>query len=182
MEGVKEMGKKKLTRIMMVTLAMIMLVCMPITANAASKGEWESYGGEYCYYDYGVGGYLSDTWAKIDGYWYYFNLIGFIETDWLDDDGTLYYLGSDGSMRTGWFYTNGDWYYAGPDGAVYHDGWFSNGGKWYWLEEGGEMAYSCWKRIDGKWYFFRSTGAMATGTVTIDGTKHRFSSSGAWIG
>lgn len=40
-----------------------------------------------------------------------------------------------------------------------------------WLKDGG-----------GTWYHLEGSGAMATGTVSIDGRRSRFSTSGAWLG
>ncbi len=60
-------------------------------------------------------------------------------------------------------------------------GWQSIGGKWYYFGQSGKMATG-WLQQGSKWYYLKSSGEMATGTVTIDGRKNEFDSSGVWKG
>ena len=59
--------------------------------------------------------------------------------------------------RTGWISYNGNKYYGNSNGVL-KTGWFTSGSS--------------------KYYFYPSTRIMATGTVKIDGTTYKFSSSG----
>jgi len=60
------------------------------------------------------------------------------------------------------------------------DGWYTQGGqKYYYIN--GKKAVG-WIQIASKWYYFNASGVMLTGVVTIDGTHHKFSESGVWMG
>ena len=59
------------------------------------------------------------------------------------------------------------------------NGWFQIDGKWYYYRD--DAPISGWLQTGGNWYYFDSSGAMVTGVVTIDGTHHKFSETGAWI-
>lgn len=84
-------------------------------------------------------------------------------------------------MMTGVLSLSGKYYYLGSDGAQ-KTGWQKPGSYWYYFGESGGAASIGWKKIGGTWYYFKSNGRMVTGTVTIDGKRYRFASSGAWIG
>lgn len=120
---------------------------------------WKQYSGKWYY---GSGGALASGWRSVSGKWYYFHkttramLTGVVQVS-----GKYYFLGSDGAQRTGWQKSGGYWYYFGASGGA---------------------ACIGWKKIGGTWYYFKSNGRMVMGTYTIDGTRYRFASSGAWIG
>ena len=61
-------------------------------------------------------------------------------------------------------------------------GWLKDGSTWYYLDGSGAMLAGRWLNLSGTWYYLTDSGAMATGRVTINGTTHTFSSSGAWLG
>ncbi|MGM9615709.1 MAG: hypothetical protein ACI3W7_09330 [Oscillospiraceae bacterium] len=42
---------------------------------------------------------------------------------------------------------------------------------------------NAWLKSGGYWYWFKSNGVMAASeTLTINGTKYKFNSSGRWVG
>ena len=142
----------------------------------------------------------SSSWKMISGKWYYFNDDGYMATGWQKIGGKWYYMGSSGAMQTGWKQISNKWYYFSGSGAM-QTGWKQISGKWYYFASGGAMTTG-WKQISGEYYYFESSGAMKTGwlksvgkwyylqssgrmaagcTLTIDGKKYSFSSSGAMI-
>lgn len=142
----------------------------------------------------------SSSWKMISGKWYYFKDDGYMATGWNRISGKWYYMGSSGAMQTGWKQISNKWYYFSGSGAM-QTGWKQISGKWYYFASGGAMTTG-WKQISGEYYYFESSGAMKTGwlksggkwyylqssgkmsrscTLTIDGKKYSFSSSGAMI-
>lgn len=120
---------------------------------------WKLYSGKWYY---GSSGSLASGWRSVSGKKYYFNrTTKVMMTGVLSLSGKYYYLGSDGAQKTGWQKPGSYWYYFGESGGAASIGW---------------------KKIGGTWYYFKSNGRMVTGTVTIDGKRYRFASSGAWIG
>ena len=71
---------------------------------------------------------------------------------WMEENGQKYYVNQDGSRASGWLELEGEKYLLTDNGCI-QTGW-----------------------IEG--YYFDETGAMATGTVSIDGVNHHFTSQG----
>ena len=78
---------------------------------------------------------------------------------WKEEDGRRYYLNADGTRPTGWFDVDGKRYLLDEEGFV-KPGWYQENEKTYYIKE---------------------DGAMATGTVSIDGVNHHFTSAGVPI-
>ncbi|MDC4232656.1 N-acetylmuramoyl-L-alanine amidase [Actinomyces sp. B33] len=107
-------------------------------------------------------GVMATGWVDTDDGWRLHDDTGLRRTGWVKDRGTWYHLNPDtGLMTTGWLEDRGTWYHLNPDTGAMTTGWLEDRGTWYWLD---------------------SSGAMATGTRTIDGVAHGFSSTGAWTG
>lgn len=71
------------------------------------------------WYEKKEGGYISASWARIDGQWYYFDESGYMKTGWIMDQGIWYYLNEDGSMAAQrWILWNDKWYYLNWNGAM----------------------------------------------------------------
>ena len=83
-------------------------------------------------------------------------------------------------VRSCWRQLNGDWYYFDADGIM-KTGWIYTGGKWYYCDAGGRMAIG-WLTLDDGVYYLTNSGAMVDScTMTIDGKRYRFTSSGRTI-
>ncbi len=160
------------------------------------KGRWvEDYNGRR--FQNPDGSYLTDCWAKKDGYWYhfgdnsyadtgwlvyngrwyYFDGAGRMKTGWIKDEGEWYYLESSGAMKTGWLLYNGDWYYLQSDGAM-KTGWLQYNGSWYYFQGYGAMKTG-WLQYNGSWYYFQDSGAMKTGWLLYNGTWYYLNASGS---
>lgn len=164
----------------------------------AVHGRWLRRGSEYYYLrengpmatgwvkDAGSWYYMRDNgtmatgWLNLAGAWYYLRENGAMATGWLNERGTWYHLRESGAMDTGWLKDGGTWYHLRESGAM-ATGWLNDRGTWYYLRESGAMATG-WIKDGATWYHLEGSGAMDTGTVSIDGRRSRFSTSGAWLG
>lgn len=95
----------------------------------------------------------ANTWANIDGKWYYYN--------------------STGTMVTyDTLYLGGYWYAFGGDGAMISND-FSWGWDYYYTASGARLeAPNQWKIINGNWYYFNADSSVATGWINISGTRY----------
>lgn len=128
-----------------------------------------------------------NSWIKDEGKWYYID--GNYDTivDQMASIGGYYYgFDKQGVLVTDdWYYANSKWHYANPGGSFKRNAWlFDKKGykQWYYLDENTNMASAEWKKIDGTTYYFYKGGTMAVGEATINGQKHYFKDSGAYIG
>lgn len=126
------------------------------TAFAASKAGWLEENGELRYRD-SDGYYLTDTWKKKDGDWYYLNEDGYVTRSSMVDE-----------------------YYVDENGKRIHDKWISiaNDEEWddetpdtyyYYYGKDGKSIVSKWHSIDDNWYYFNEDGHMQTGKLELDG-------------
>lgn len=83
------------------------------------------------------------------------------------------------SASNDWVQLDGNWYYY--KGLYKHIGWLKLEDTWYYMDAKGVLQTG-WVVLGNTWYYMRSDGAMVTGIVTIDGKKHEFHTSGAWLG
>lgn len=66
-----------------------------------------------------AGGYITSSWAQIDGLWYYFDGMGYMNTGWILVDGLWYFMNPNGSMAEScWISWENSWYYLGWNGAM----------------------------------------------------------------
>ena len=144
------------------------------------------------------GSLVMDSWAKVDGKWYYFNGIRMIyNVVWpfvdgkpgFDENAVFYAFNKSGAMVDGaWYeYTYDDgqdsfWFYATKGGAL-KKGWLKDGGKWYYLDDNWcDMYANCMIVMsDGKTYGFKKNGEMAIGWWEYEGDWYYFSTSGAMV-
>ena len=71
------------------------------------------------WYQKNSGGYITSSWAQIDGLWYCFDEAGYMITDWVFDNGIWYFMNPDGSMAVSrWVLWGDQWYYLGWNGAM----------------------------------------------------------------
>ena len=134
--------------------------------SGSSSGEWKlSTRTNKWWYDLGDGDYVQDSWKKIDGKWYLFDIDGWMITGWKLDENKWYYLnpvsdGSQGEMKTGWIFDKnyGKWYYCNSDGDML-TGWQNLNDAWYYLNSDGSMATG-WIKNKGKDYMLYSNGEM----------------------
>ncbi|WP_373264351.1 carboxypeptidase regulatory-like domain-containing protein [Hungatella hathewayi] len=81
-------------------------------------GEWKKNDTGW-WYEKKEGGYISASWARINGLWYCFDESGYMKTGWILDQGSWYYLNDDGSMAAQkWILWNEKWYYLMWNGAM----------------------------------------------------------------
>jgi Leucine-rich repeat (LRR) protein len=127
------------------------------TEDGSVRQGWETdKDGNKLYYDL-KNGIVKSNWKQIDGKWYYFNENGIMQKGLQTIKGVKFYLDNNGVMLPGWQSIDNKWYYFGDSGAM-QTGWLPSNGKTY--------------------YLMPTTGEMAVGTVTINGNKYEFDSSG----
>ncbi|MDR2610152.1 MAG: InlB B-repeat-containing protein [Clostridiales Family XIII bacterium] len=127
-------------------------------------------------------------WAKEGKVWKYY-ADGKAVTGWKKVGSAWYYLNAKGEMLSGWQKISGKYYYlSGANSGKMLSGWQKIQNKWYYLGGANDGAMkTSWQKIGNKWYYLDPTkgkteGVMKTGTQTIGGQKHAFSSNGAWLG
>ena len=121
------------------------------------------------------------AWQQADGNWYYYNNNKKV-TGWFAYGPYWYYMNSAGEMQTGWLYYGAKWYYLDQtSGRMVTSKWIQDAGKWYYFDANGHMVTG-WLELGSVKYYLKPDGSMVTGTYTIDGKQHSFSSSGAWMG
>jgi len=123
-----------------------------------STGNDTEHGGRVFYYF--ENNEPASGWKYINDKWYYFSDGGQRQTGWITVDGKKYYMNGAAVLQTGWKKIGGKWYYFNTSGDM-KTGWFKDKGKWYYLQASGIMA--------------------ADTSLTIDGKKYSFNSSGVWI-
>lgn len=125
-------------------------------AYAASKAGWVEEDGELRWKD-SDGYYVTDTWKKKDGDWYYLNEDGVIARSAMVDE-----------------------YYVDAHGKRIYDQWISVANEdewdddapdtyWYYFGKDGKSVVSRWQVIEDKWYYFNEDGHMQTGKLQLDG-------------
>ncbi len=125
------------------------------TALAASAG-WTTLDGELRYQD-SDGYYITDTWKKKDGDWYYLDEDGRIAKSVLVDE---YYVDENGKRVS--------YRWVGIDNE---DEWDDEAPEtwWYYFGKDGKAATSEWQVIDGHYYYFDDESHMQTGKLELDG-------------
>ncbi len=124
------------------------------TAFGASAG-WVEEDGELRYRD-SDGYYLTDTWKKKDGEWYYLGEDGRLTRSSMVDE---YYVDADGKRVVNCW--------IGEDGEEWDDE--SPDTFWYYFGKDGKAVTSRWQVIDGKYYYFNEESHMQTGKIELDG-------------
>lgn len=94
--------------------------------------------------------------------------------------------GPDGKVIKGWYEDNSKWYYLNNEGIM-QTGWIQDKDKsWYYLNEQGELQTG-WIQLKNIWYYLEENSngykgkCYADCTITINGKKYSFNSSGAWV-
>ena len=137
-------------------------------------------------------GIMKTGWLKLDGNRYYLNKNGYAVTGFRSSNGKIrYFYSGSGAMARGWltnskgekryFFTSSS---ASKDGVMATKFQNIKDETYYFYSGSGKMATG-WvenKKKGIKYYFDEETGIMATGTVTIDKTKHMFGDDGIYIG
>lgn len=126
------------------------------TAYAAVTG-WVDEAGELRFLD-GDGYYLTDSWKKKDGEWYYLNEEGYVTRSSVVDE---YYVDENGKrIFDQWIGI------ANED-----DAWDDDAPEtfWYYFGKDGRYAASKWQAVEGKWYYFNDEGHMQTGKLEVNG-------------
>lgn len=155
------------------------------------KGKW---------YEDNDGNYLKNTWAKIDGYWYYLKNNGYRASYewkngykfakngkytgstphfWVEDENGWKYQDAAGNYVTGgWKKVNGYFYYFRDDGYIAVNEWIDrcwvgDNGAWIWPYR------SSWHHAEGGWWFGDSSGWYAKNErLVIDGKVYYFDLNG----
>ncbi|MCI6888516.1 MAG: cell wall-binding protein [Lachnospiraceae bacterium] len=125
-------------------------------AYAASKAGWVEEDGELRWKD-SDGYYVTDTWKKKDGDWYYLNEDGVIARSAMVDE---YYVDAHGKrIYDQWI------------GVANEDEWDDDAPDtyWYYFGKDGKSVVSRWQVIEDKWYYFNEDGHMQTGKLQLDG-------------
>lgn len=127
------------------------------------------------------GSKLPHGWVQHGDEWFYYNK-GFMVTGWFAYGPEWYYFGDGGKMYTGFLTYGGQQYFFDrSSGRMTANKWVSDSGKWYYFNKEGHM-HTGWLELGGAKYYMKPDGAMVTGTVTIDGKKHKFDGNGIWQG
>ena len=150
----------------------------------AGKGEWKQDKSGWKY-QYSIGGFATNKWEFIDGYWYYFDESGYRKTGFYNISGVKYYFDEDGRMSIGWKKVNNVYYYFNASGAM-QTGWVKPYDTWYYLNQDGVMQTG-WLRFTDVTYYLDESGAVVEGWRWIDGKCYYFKSGGSmardtWIG
>lgn len=126
------------------------------TAFAAVKAGWTEEDGELRYRD-SDGYYLTDSWKKRDGEWYYLNEEGCVSRSAMVDE---YYVDETGKR------ISNQWISVAND-----EEWDENAPEtyWYYFGKDGKSVVSKWQSVDGRWYYFNEDGHMQTGKLELDG-------------
>ncbi|MGN0642817.1 MAG: N-acetylmuramoyl-L-alanine amidase family protein [Huintestinicola sp.] len=159
------------------TLAAVMAAVMLMSSAAMPVyADWQETSEGMMYID--ESGEPATGITKIDGETYYFNKKGIMKTGWLTTkSGQKYYFTKDGTMKTGWMKTKKGKYYFGKNGIMY-TGLHQINKKLYYFSDSGIMQTG-WVTAEGSKYYFKDSGELAVScTLTIDGTKYKFSSVG----
>lgn len=157
--------RKQIHFLAVLSATAMMAAVTPMVANvpgflpaafAASKAGWVQDGDELRYRD-SDGYYLTDTWKKNEGDWYYLNEDGFITRSAMVDE---YYVGEDGKR------VSNQWV-----GKVNEDGWDEDQPEiyWYYYGSNGKQLVSSWATINNKDYYFNEEGYMETGKLQLGG-------------
>lgn len=147
------------------------------------KSKWVKDKGEWYYLK--ADGYMATSeWVKDSKGWCYLNSKGkMVKTCWVKHKEKWYYVDSNGHMVSKkWIKDKDKWYYLNSDGIMMASSWLKYNGVWYYFASDGHMVCSDWVQYKNKWYYLNSDGIMVTGTVTINGKKHKFDSNGKWLG
>lgn len=134
---------------------------IPIAMGVADG--WVPVGDKWKYFK--NGGYLTHTWHKINGLWYYFHSDGIMASyEWIETGGKWYFVHHKGDMAVDqWVKTNDKWYYVGKNGVMYSNERKMIGGKWYFFHKEGDMALN--ERIEdpdtGKTYWADEDGELS---------------------
>ena len=176
-----------------------------LTSSGAMATKWFKIGNDW-YYANASGAQQTSGWVKSGGKWYW------LQSDQQGKmfaqstkaiNGVQYAFDSNGAMRANCQVNLGDNIarYAASSGALsrlgtYQDGevvltnasgqiltgWQKIAGKWFYGAAGTGVAQKGWLKLGSTWYYLDSSAAMVTGTRTIDGKTHIFSSLGKWLG
>lgn len=167
-------------------------------------GFYTSWPGMKMYVENGK--FVTNTWKRINGAWYYFSEYGEMATGPYYVDGECYLFSNDGKLiYNDWYYSYGDYYrsdasgklltgYQRLDGNYYlfsEDGWMQRGiaeydGYTYLLHEDGrvygyEFKPHTWYKVDGEWYYFDEYDFLRDEVKTIDGYEYAFYGSGCMV-
>lgn len=156
--------------------------CIPDIVWSAVKTGWQK-DSDWYYLD-SNGKRVVNNWVKDDIGWCYLGEKGYMfKSKWIKDKGNWYYLGSNGYMVTKkWVKDSKGWCYLEANGKMAKSKWIKWKNLWYYIRSDGHMAENAWIKYKNEWYYVKKNGAMVTGTYTIDGKKHKFDSSGKWLG
>lgn len=129
------------------------------TAFAAVNAGWVEEDGELRYQD-GDGYYLTDSWKKRDGEWYYLNEEGSVTRSAMVDE---YYVDETGKR------ISNQWISVAND-----EEWDENAPEmyWYYFGKNGKSIISKWQSVNDKWYYFNEEGHMQTGKLELDGSTY----------
>ena len=122
---------------------------------------------------------LTNTWAKQDNNWYFYNEEGLLQTGWMSFNNRWYFFDELGIMQTGWLQDEGKWYFLRSNGMM-KTGWQQDAGKWYFFRGTGAMLTG-WKKYGGNWYYMNEDGEMVIGSITINGVEYVFDASGCYV-
>lgn len=100
----------------------------------------------------------ANSWANINGKWYYYNSTGTMVTD-----------------KT--LYLNGYWYAFDYEGAMVADRLYTpeyyENSFYYYTSSGARLeAPNQWKLINGNWYYFGADSSVVLGWINISGTSY----------
>lgn len=162
---------RKISKVLFVTLAVMMVLAIPVSASAAgwqkdSAGRWSYNTGS---------GWVQNGWKQVGGQWYFFEN-AYMKTGWKQIGGAWYYMKPSGVMATSWQKVGSVWYYFKSSGAM-ATSWLKLGNTWYYLKQSGAMAVG-WIEVGGKWYYMNSSGAMLANQWV---GSYWLGADGAWV-
>lgn len=154
--------KKQMKWMSVVSAAMFLSVAAPAFAAPAlaQNSGWVEEDGGFRFYD-SDGYYLTDSWKKQSGDWFYLDENGFVAFERQVDE---YYVGKDGKrVSSAWISVPNE------------DDWASDDAPenfWYYFGKNGKYVASKFQEIDDNWYYFDADGRMGTGLTEVDGSTY----------
>ncbi|MFR4440519.1 MAG: cell wall-binding protein [Hungatella sp.] len=156
--------KKQMKWMSVVSAAMFLSAAAPVFAAPAlaQNSGWVEEDGGFRFYD-SDGYYLTDSWKKQSGDWFYLDENGFVTFERQIDE---YYVGKDGKR------VNSTWISIPNE-----EDWDSSDAPenyWYYFGKNGKYVSSKFQEIDDNWYYFDGDGHMETGLAEVEGSVYYF--------
>ena len=112
---------------------------------------------------------LKDSWARINGSTYYFDVNGTMASSWFRNSDSWFYASASGALTTGWLNDRGAWYYLDPVTGQMKTGRHQVGSVFYLFDGSGAMRTG-WVEMSDGWHYATTSGAEVRGWLSDRGT------------